>query len=96
MIAAGALEEIAAARATGPFSRTAAQAIGVRELCAVHDGDLALDEAMTRMKARTRALARRQLTWLRKLPEAAAVPVAGRRSAAVAADVHRLLAGGSW
>ncbi len=96
MIAAGALEEIAAARAPGPFSRTAAQAIGVRELCAVLDGELALDEATTRMKARTRALARRQLTWMRKLPEAAAVPVAGRPSAAVAADVHRLLAGGSW
>ena len=96
MLAAGALEEVAAARALGPFSRTAAQAIGVRELCAVLDGELALDEAAARMKARTRALARRQLTWMRKLPEAAAVPADGRPPAAVAADVHHLLENGPW
>ena len=96
MLDAGALEEVAAARARGPFSRTAAQAIGVRELCAVLDGELALDEAAARMKTRTRALARRQLTWMRKLPEAAAVPVAGRPPAAVAGDLFRLLESGAW
>ena len=96
MLAAGALEEVAAARAAGPFSRTAAQAIGVRELSAVLDGELALPEAAARMKARTRALARRQLTWMRKLPAAAAVPAAGRPPAAVAADVAELLTNGSW
>jgi tRNA dimethylallyltransferase len=87
MLAAGALEEVAAARAAGPFSRTAAQAIGVRELCAVLDGELALPEAAARMKARTRTLARRQLTWMRKLPDASLVPVAGRTPADVAAVV---------
>ena len=87
MLAAGALDEVAAARAAGPFSRTAAQAIGVRELCAVLDGELALPEAAARMKARTRGLARRQLTWMRKLPDAALVPVAGRPAAAVAGDI---------
>jgi len=96
MLAAGALEEVAAARAAGPLSRTAAQAIGVRELCAVLDGELALQEAAARMKARTRALARRQLTWLRKLPDAAQVPATGRSAAAVAADVLRLLETGTW
>jgi tRNA dimethylallyltransferase len=96
MLAAGALDEVAAARARGPFSRTAAQAIGVRELCAVLDGELAIDEAAARMKTRTRALARRQLTWMRKLPEAAAVPAAGRPPAAVAADLHHLLENGPW
>jgi tRNA dimethylallyltransferase len=96
MLAAGALAEVAAARAQGPFSRTAAQAIGVRELCAVLDGEVALPEAATRMKARTRALARRQLTWMRKLPIAAKVPTSGRPPAAVAADIRRLVQGGSW
>jgi tRNA dimethylallyltransferase len=96
MLAAGALEEVAAARAAGPFSRTAGQAIGVRELCAVLDGELALPEARARMQARTRALARRQLTWMRKLPDAARVPASGRSPAAVAADVLRLLQNGSW
>ena len=67
------------ARAAGPLSRTAAQAIGVRELCAVLDGELTLDEAAARMKARTRALARRQLTWMRKLPAAAQCRAVGPR-----------------
>ena len=96
MLAAGALEEVAAARAAGPFSRTAAQAIGVRELCAVLDGELALEEAAARMKTRTRALARRQLTWMRKLPGALKVPATDRPAAAVAADVLRLLETGTW
>ena len=96
MLAAGALEEVAAARAAGAFSRTAAQAIGVRELSGVLDGELALDAAAARMKTRTRALARRQLTWMRKLPAAAAVPAAGRPPAAVAADVYHLLQSVSW
>ena len=89
MLAAGALDEVAAARAAGPFSRTATQAIGVRELCAVLDGELTLDEAAVRMKARTRALARRQLTWMRKLPAAALVPVDGRVPGDVARDIVR-------
>ena len=96
MLAAGALDEVAAARAAGPFSRTAAQAIGVRELCAVLDGELSLPEAAARMKSRTRGLARRQLTWMRKLPDAALVPVAGRPAAAVADDILTRLREASW
>lgn len=96
MLTAGALEEVEAARAIGPFSRTAAQAIGVRELCAVLDGQLPLDEAAARMKARTRALARRQLTWLRKLPDAAKVRATDRPATAVARDVLRLVRPVAW
>ena len=96
MLAAGALEEVSAARAAGPFSRTAAQAIGVRELCAVLDGELALPDAATRMKARTRTLARRQLTWMRKLPDVSLVPVAGRAPAEVAADILTRLREHAW
>ena len=87
MLAAGALAEVAAARAAGPLSRTAAQAIGVRELCGVLDGELTLEEAAARMKSRTRTLARRQLTWMRKLPAAALVPVTGRDPADVARGI---------
>ena len=81
-----------AARAAGHFSRTAQQAIGVRELCAVLDGESSLEEAAVRMKARTRALARRQITWMRKLPAAEVVPVSGRPAAAVATRIASLLA----
>jgi len=95
MLARGALQEVRAARAAGPFSRTVQQAIGVRELCAVLDGELAQDEAAARMKARTRALARRQLTWMRKLPQAAQVPASGRPPGTVAAAVLDLFANGA-
>ena len=96
MLAAGALAEVAAARALGPFSRSAGQAIGVRELCAVLDGELSEREAAERMKSRTRALARRQLTWLRKLPDAVKVSATGRPPAAVAQDVLRRVETGAW
>jgi tRNA dimethylallyltransferase len=92
MLAAGALDEVAAARSAGPLSRTVLQAIGVAELSAVLDGVMSLEDAAQRMKSRTRALVRRQLTWMRKLPDAALVPVAGRGADDVAAAVLDLLA----
>jgi tRNA dimethylallyltransferase len=58
IVAAGAREEVVAAEARGP-SRTARVALGFDELL---DGDL---EAM---KKRSRNYARRQLTWMRKVP----------------------------
>jgi tRNA dimethylallyltransferase len=96
MLAAGAVEELARAREGGRFSRTALQAIGVRELGAVLDGELSLAEAAVRMKARTRVLARRQLTWMRKLPLAVRVPAAGRPAAAVAASILALVEARPW
>ncbi len=89
MLAAGALEEVAACRAAGTLSRTVMQAIGVRELCACLDGELTSAEAAARMKTRTHALARRQLTWMRKLPASALVAASGRPAAQVAADILR-------
>ena len=96
ILAAGAVAEVAAARKAGPLSRTARQAIGVTEICAHLDGELALGEVAARMRARTRALARRQITWMRKLPAAAVVPVAGRLPDAVAESLLRLLQAGAW
>ncbi len=96
MLLRGALDEVARARAAGPLSRTVQQAIGVRELCAVLDDELTMKEAAARMTARTRALARRQMTWMRKLPRAALVPAAGRPADAVAAEVLSLLEAPAW
>jgi len=96
MLVAGALEEVARARDGGAISRTALQAIGVRELSAVLDGELSLEAAAARMKTRTRALVRRQLTWLRKLPSAAQVPADGRPPEAVAEDVLALVEARPW
>jgi tRNA dimethylallyltransferase len=80
MVAAGVVEQVRAAHRAGASS-TARAALGFDELLG---GDV---EAM---KRRTRNYAKRQLTWMRKLPDAELVDVTGRSAAEVAAQ---LLAG---
>jgi tRNA dimethylallyltransferase len=81
MLAAGAAEEVRAA-ATAGASQTARRALGFEELLA---GDV---EAM---RARTRRYAKRQLTWLRKLPGARLVDVTGRSPDDVAAELIAMI-----
>lgn len=85
MLAAGAPAEVVAARRAGPLGRTAMQAIGVRELLAYADGQITLAAAGAAMKARTHALVRRQLTWMRKLPGADCLATSMGPEATVAA-----------
>ncbi|MGZ4267964.1 MAG: tRNA (adenosine(37)-N6)-dimethylallyltransferase MiaA [Solirubrobacteraceae bacterium] len=80
MLAAGAVEEVRTAHAAGA-SATARKALGFEELLT---GDV---EAM---KRRTRNLAKRQLTWMRRLPGVERVDVTGRAPADVAADLLTL------
>jgi tRNA dimethylallyltransferase len=54
----------------GGLSREAAQVIGVREVLALRSGELEADALEGALAARTRRLARKQLTWLRKTPDA--------------------------
>jgi tRNA dimethylallyltransferase len=77
MIEHGALEEVRAAREQGA-SPTARRALGFEELLG-HDVDA--------MKTRTRRYAKRQLTWLRKLPGAHHVDVTHRAPEDVAAEL---------
>jgi len=77
MLAAGAADEVRRAVAAGA-SRTARKALGFEELLA---GDI---EAM---KRRSRNYAKRQLTWMRKLPGVELVDVTGRDAAAVAKEI---------
>jgi tRNA dimethylallyltransferase len=77
MVAGGAVDEVRAAHAAGA-SDTARKALGFDELLA---GDV---EAM---KRRTRNYAKRQLTWMRKLPGVAVVDVTGRAPEAVAEEL---------
>jgi tRNA dimethylallyltransferase len=81
MVAAGAIDEVRRAAAAGA-SRTARKALGFEELL---DGDV---EAM---KARTRRYAKRQLTWMRKLPGIHTIDVTGRDPADVAAELHGII-----
>jgi tRNA dimethylallyltransferase len=80
MVSAGALDEV---RAAAPHaSGTVHKALGFRELLA---GDV---EAM---KTNTRRYARRQLTWMRKLPDVTLIDVTGRAPEDVAREVLDLL-----
>ena len=78
MVAAGAVAEVQAAEAGGA-SKTARKALGFQELL---DGDV---EAM---KRRSRNLAKRQLTWLRKLAGVELHDVTGRSADEVAAALR--------
>jgi tRNA dimethylallyltransferase len=87
MVAAGAGEEVRRADAAGA-SPSARQALGFEELLR---GDVAA------MQARTRRYAKRQLTWLRKLPGALTIDVTERDAESVADEVRAALrAGVAW
>ncbi|HET6550542.1 MAG TPA: tRNA dimethylallyltransferase, partial [Solirubrobacter sp.] len=77
MIADGAADEVRAAHERGA-SPTARRALGFQELL---DGDV------DAMKTRTRRYAKRQLTWLRKLPGAHLIDVTRRTPEDVAAEL---------
>jgi tRNA dimethylallyltransferase len=77
MVAAGAVDEVRHADAAGA-SETARVALGFDQLLT---GDV---EAM---KRRTRNFARRQLTWMRKLPGVEVIDIAGRTPEEIAADI---------
>ncbi|HEX4670464.1 MAG TPA: tRNA (adenosine(37)-N6)-dimethylallyltransferase MiaA [Solirubrobacterales bacterium] len=77
IIAAGAEQEARRAEEAGP-SRTARKALGFDELLA---GDVEL------MKKRSRNYARRQLTWMRKIPNLHAIDRTGLTDAEVAGRI---------
>jgi tRNA dimethylallyltransferase len=77
IVAAGAVEEVERAEALGP-GRTARKALGFDELLA---GDV---EAM---KKRSRNYARRQLTWMRKIPSLRLIERTGRSDREVARQI---------
>jgi tRNA dimethylallyltransferase len=69
MFAAGFVAEVERLLAAGlREGRTAASAIGYREVTAYLDGELSLDQARERTVAATRRFARRQDSWFRKDP----------------------------
>jgi tRNA dimethylallyltransferase len=82
IVAAGAGEEVRAVAANA--SATARRALGFEELLS---GDV------EQMKRRTRQYARRQLTWMRKLPDVDVIDVTGRDAGDVAAELLALWLG---
>jgi tRNA dimethylallyltransferase len=80
MVAAGAAREVHDAAATA--SATARKALGFREL---------LTDDVEAMKTATRRYARRQLTWMRKLPDVTLIDVTDRPPDDVAEELHAAL-----
>jgi tRNA dimethylallyltransferase len=69
MIAAGLLDEVRNLVAAGyDCGLRAFGAIGYREMCAVLQGKMTLEEAAIAIKQATRQYARRQLAWFRSEP----------------------------
>ena len=67
MLADGLLDEVRELAGHG-LSRTAAQALGYKELLAHLDGSCSLDEAVAQVIVRTRQFAVRQLRWFQRDP----------------------------
>jgi tRNA dimethylallyltransferase len=82
IVAAGAADEVRRAEAHGP-SHTARKALGFSELL---DGDV------DRMKQRSRNYARRQMTWMRKMPNVHRIDMTERTPAAAAGEIAAAVA----
>jgi tRNA dimethylallyltransferase len=81
IVAAGARDEVVQAEEAGP-SRTARKALGFDEV---------LNGEVERMQQRSRNYARRQLTWMRKIPNLRWIERGARNDAEVAAEIARSL-----
>jgi tRNA dimethylallyltransferase len=76
MFAAGLIEECRRLLNLGrPLSPEVCRAAGYAEAFAYLEGRLTLSEAIKKTQARTRQLAKRQITWLRHLPELQSLPI---------------------
>jgi tRNA dimethylallyltransferase len=86
MFAAGVEEEVRRARAAYVFSSTAERIHGLQDVSALLAGEIDRDEAIRRLETRTRRYAKRQRTWMRRLPDVRIVD-ATRAARAVAGDI---------
>lgn len=86
MFVAGVVDEVRSARAACTFSATAERIHGLQDVTALVDGSIDQPEAERRLNVRTRRYAKRQRTWMRRLPNASIV-AADRDPHVVAAEI---------
>jgi tRNA dimethylallyltransferase len=87
MFSAGLVEEVnKLVQQYGQLSRTAAQAVGYREVIDYLRGERDLNSAVEAVKTRTRRFARRQETWFRSLSECRRLPLTAAEPPAEVAD----------
>jgi tRNA dimethylallyltransferase len=90
MFERGLQDEVRRALAGHPFSHTAARIHGLQDVSALLANEIDMDTAIRRLDTRTRQYAKRQRTWMRKLPGLVEVDAA-RAPAVVAADLAERL-----
>ena len=83
MFRRGVVDEVAAALAGHRFSHTAARIHGLQDVRALLRGEIGRDEAIRRLIVRTKQYARRQRTWMRRVPGLMPVTDAEQMLAAV-------------
>ena len=95
MIELGFVDEVRRLRERFPrLSRTAAQAVGYREMIGHLAGEYGLDEAVAKIGLRTRQLSKRQGTWFRSLSECRRIVLEeGRDGADVVKEILAAAAG---
>jgi tRNA dimethylallyltransferase len=81
----GLVDEVRRLRGSGDLSRTAAQAIGYKEVLAALAGVTSLADALALTERRTRSFARRQRMWFRRDPRLRWLATAGNPEALVPA-----------
>lgn len=98
MLQAGFLEEVRTLRGRGDLhgDTPALRAVGYRQLWSHLAGERTLEEARRRAIAATRQLARRQLTWLRALPNAHWIDARAGDAAQRAGEFVRTIAGANF
>ena len=88
----GLVPELERALAMPGISREARQIIGAREVASVHAGEISATELPDLLAARTRRLARRQLSWMRRWPDAAEIDLGTRPASAALPELLARLA----
>ncbi len=83
MLECGAIDEVKAAGCER-VSRTVLQAIGFSEICRLLAGEATHDEIAAAIRQKSRRYAKRQLTWMRKMPDIVRIDLAGRTHAEAA------------
>ncbi len=86
MFARGVVDEVRAARSGRPFSLTAERIHGLQDVTDLLAGRIDRGEAERRLVVRTRRYAKRQRTWMRRLPDLLRID-ADRDPALVAAQI---------
>lgn len=98
MMELGFLDEVRRLEAEGELGGQACEAVGYRELRDHLDGRLGLEEAVERIKIRTRRYGKQQRTWLRRflaVPGAIRLEPVDRTAESLAAEVVERLAPGA-